>query len=187
MEDVIASFVNPARGYSCGKNIFEDVVIEYNQCLEHRRCGYLRHYVSIGIPSSVYNRIIRDVNKFYNSKGLMVESVHDSVGDRYTWITARLEKELSCDIYSYQLERKISIGSLRGRVAQLKSNVLGFGRFRMQINRRNDNFYFLKFTLHEFQLVDETFIKSVTDVIPYFSVTIPDSLKEKLGLRDHYP
>lgn len=167
-------------------NIFPDTILEYKEHAGREECyaddwwttnryNYLETYVSVGITTKLYNRIFKEAR--YNHPNL--ESVHNSINDDYTWITADISQNLYCHIQSDILRTIITEGSLLDMMTKLGSNIGGIAQFKIQVAYKD--FYFLKFTLTGYLLVDKTNISCSESSV---DVDLTEELKNQLKLAN---
>lgn len=181
-QEITVSFSRDGENFD---NLFKDTIIEYRQSAGREevhtvgektyKCTYLQTYASIGIPTKVYNDILKEANQGWSAK---VHSVHDYANCKYTFVTADIDGDVACNIYSGTEQNITPVGFLYDVVIRLKSNVRGFGRFKVEI--QVNGFSYLKFTLIGFQLVDKTNISSSSKA--FVEVGISENLKKQLNL-----
>lgn len=171
------------------QNIIENAILEYKECAGKEKAyvdknskifkyNYLKTYVSVGIPIYVYNRLLEDACTKVDST---IRPAYNRQKDGYIFLTADMNGPIPCNIYSNQLNSIVSIGSLSEKMMVLKSNVIGFGCFKVDLVEYDSGHPpFIKFTLTDFQLVDTTNITGAFKTS--IEVGISQVLRKRLNL-----
>lgn len=148
--------------------IFQDTIIRWNSQLidgdimdnanldNAHSFKYLVTYALVGIPTPKYNWLLQQAS---TSTKKLITTKHLSQSNGYSWIIVDIEtNSVGCYVYSGILDDLISPGTILDVMCTLKSDVCGFGHFKVcAMLDTSDPFksLFLKFTMQKFQLTDK--------------------------------
>lgn len=181
--ELTSSFTKEGENFD---NLFEDIIIEYKASAGSMAISqndkidsytHLKTYASVGIPTEMYNKLLDDARLKLGEQN--VKSAYYYANSKYTWVTADINSDISCDVYSSGSRQVTFVGSLHDTMERLKSNVRGFARLKIHVYE--NKFCYLKFTLTGFQLIDKTNVSSTRN--SYVLVDVSDSLKKQLNVK----